>query len=84
VLTFAMGRSAFPVDTHVHRVAVRLGWVPAGATAERAHDLLRALVPPDVRYDLHMALIAHGRAACRARRPACGECVLRRVCAAVQ
>jgi endonuclease III len=84
VLTFAMGRAAFPVDTHVHRVAGRLGWVPAGTTAERAHELLRPLVPPDVRYDLHMALIGHGRAVCHPRRPACGGCVLRQGCAAVQ
>jgi endonuclease-3 len=36
VLAFSMGRAAFPVDTHVHRVVTRLGWVPAGATAEKA------------------------------------------------
>ena len=76
VLTFAMGRAAFPVDTHVHRVAVRLGWVPASASAVQAHARLRDLVPPDARYDLHLALIAHGRAVCRARRPACEVCVL--------
>jgi len=37
VLTFAMGRAAFPVDTHVHRVATRLGWLPAKTAADRAH-----------------------------------------------
>jgi len=81
VLAFSMGRAAFPVDTHVHRVATRLGWVPASAAAERAHDTLRDLVPPDIRYDLHLALIAHGRTVCRARGPACETCVLRRRCA---
>jgi endonuclease III len=81
VLTFSMGRAAFPVDTHVHRVATRVGWLPASATAEQAHALLRDLVPPDIRYDLHLALIAHGRTLCRARRPACEVCVLRRRCA---
>src|SRR5215467_716368 len=40
VLTFAMGRAAFPVDTHVHRVATRLGWLPAKTAADRAHRLL--------------------------------------------
>ena len=80
VLTFAMGRAAFPVDTHVHRVATRLGWVPAGASAERAHELLAPRVPPGIRYDLHVALIAHGRAVCRAQRPRCGECVLLALC----
>ena len=80
VLTFSMGRPAFPVDTHVHRVVGRLGWVPARATAEQAHALLRALVPADIRYDLHLGLIVHGRTVCRARRPACEECPLRRRC----
>jgi endonuclease III len=53
-------------------------------TAERAHAPLRDLVPADIRYDLHMALIAHGRGVCHARRPACATCVLGDVCAAVQ
>jgi endonuclease-3 len=81
VLVFSMGRAAFPVDTHVLRVATRLGWLPASTSAVQAHALLRDLVPPDVRYDLHLALIAHGRAVCRARRPACEVCVLRPRCA---
>ena len=81
VLTFAMGRPAFPVDTHVHRVAIRLGWIPASTTADKAHQLLGAQVPPDIRYDLHVALIAHGRTVCRAQRPRCEECVVRDLCA---
>ena len=81
VLAFSMGRAAFPVDTHVHRVATRLGWVPASATAAQAHELLRERVPPDIRYDLHLALIAHGRGVCAARRPACEACVICRRCA---
>ena len=40
VLTFALGRAAFPVDTHVHRIAIRLGWIPAKTTADAAHRLL--------------------------------------------
>ena len=42
VLAFAMGRAAFPVDTHVHRIVTRLGWIPAKTTAEQAHRLLAA------------------------------------------
>jgi endonuclease III len=81
VLVFSMGRPALPVDTHVHRVTSRLGWLPPRATAEQAHELLRALVPADVRYDLHLALIVHGRTVCAARRPACERCVVRAHCA---
>lgn len=81
VLVFSLGRAAFPVDTHVHRVAARLGWIPAKATAEQAHRLLAPRVPPDIRYDLHVAMITHGRTVCRAQRPRCEACVLRDLCA---
>ena len=82
VLVFAMGRAAFPVDTHVHRVAVRLGWLPPRTTAAAAHQVLTPVVPPGIRYDLHLALITHGREVCKAQRPRCGACVLRDRCPA--
>jgi endonuclease III len=81
VLVFSMGRAAFPVDTHVYRIAARLGWIPPGITEAKAHSILGSAVPPDIRYDLHIALIAHGRTVCKAQRPRCGECVLRDQCA---
>ncbi|MGH3153538.1 MAG: endonuclease III domain-containing protein [Streptosporangiaceae bacterium] len=81
VLTFSMGRAAFPVDTHVHRIAIRLGWIPPGTTADKAYRVLSPAVPPEIRYDLHMALIVHGRAVCSAQRPRCAGCVLRDQCA---
>lgn len=80
VLVFSMGRAAFPIDTHVHRVTTRLGWIPPTATADQAYRLLAPRVPPDIRYDLHIALVTHGRTVCRAQRPRCGECVLRDLC----
>jgi endonuclease III len=80
VLTFAMGRAAFPVDTHVHRIAKRLGWVGDKTSAEVAHELLTPKVPPELRYDLHVALIAHGRETCTAQRPRCSECVILDLC----
>jgi endonuclease-3 len=81
VLVFSMGRAAFPIDTHVHRVATRLGWIPPGTTAEQAHRILAPAVPPGIRYDLHLALITHGRTVCKAQRPRCETCVLRDECA---
>jgi endonuclease III len=80
VLAFSMGRAAFPIDTHVHRVVTRLGWVPAGTTAEKAYRLLARRVPADIRYDLHLALIHHDRTVCLARRPRCEGCVLLDLC----
>jgi len=72
--------AAFPVDTHVHRVAVRLGWLPPRTTAAEAHQVLTPVVPPGIRYDLHLALITHGREVCKSQRPRCGACVLRDRC----
>ena len=80
VLLFSMGRPAFPVDTHVHRVAGRLGWIPPRATPARAQELLEELVPEGIRYRLHLGLVAHGRRVCRARAPGCDLCVLHGGC----
>lgn len=80
VLLFSMGRDAFPVDTHVHRVALRLGLVPAETTADRAHRLLLPAIAPELRYELHMQLIRHGRGICKAARPLCTECTLFDLC----
>lgn len=80
VLLFSMGRDAFPVDTHVHRVAIRLGLVPAETTADRAHRLLLPAIAPELRYEFHMQLIRHGREICKAARPLCTECTLLDLC----
>jgi endonuclease III len=82
VLAFSMGRYAFPIDTHVHRVALRLGWIPPGTSAERAHGELAPRVPPEIRYGLHMALVRHGRTVCKARMPRCNSCPLFDLCEA--
>jgi endonuclease-3 len=76
VLVFALGLPALPVDTHVHRVAQRLGLVPEGVSAERAHDLLEPMLEPEVVFPFHVLMIKHGRRLCEARRPRCGECPL--------
>ena len=76
VLMFALGRPALPVDTHVHRVAQRLGLVPPKAGAAEAHDLLEAILDPDEVYTFHISLIKHGRRLCHAQRPLCDRCPL--------
>jgi endonuclease-3 len=80
VLLFSLGRPALPVDTHVHRVAQRLGLVPGKASAEKAHVLLEARLEPDEVYPFHIALVTHGRRTCQAQRPRCPSCVLRHGC----
>jgi endonuclease-3 len=79
VLLFALGRPAFPVDTHVHRVSGRLGLI-GRLSRERAHDELERLLSPEQYYPFHMNLIRHGRQVCVSRVPRCGKCVVRDLC----
>jgi endonuclease-3 len=80
VLSFALGRDAMPVDTHVHRVARRLGLVPPKVSAERADRLLHVLVPDGLRTPLHVAFIRLGRVICKAPVPRCRQCPLKDLC----
>jgi endonuclease-3 len=80
VLLFSLGKPVLPVDTHVYRVASRLGLIANDVSVEQAHKLLEAMVPPDDIYLFHMNLIEHGRRVCRSQRPRCAECVLREIC----
>ncbi len=80
VLAFSLGRNALAVDTHVHRVARRLGLIPPNVSAERAHVLLEELVPPELRVPMHVGLIRLGREVCKAARPRCEVCPLNDVC----
>ena len=80
VLSFALGRDAIPVDTHVHRVSKRLGLIPANASAEKADRLLHDLVPDGLRTPLHVALIRLGREICKAPTPLCRQCPLKDLC----
>ncbi|NLG26308.1 MAG: endonuclease III [Chloroflexi bacterium] len=80
VLLFALRRPALPVDTHVHRVSLRLGLVPPKASAEKAHLLLEAQLAPEEYYPFHLNVIRHGREVCKAQRPQCAVCALTAVC----
>ena len=80
VLSFALGRDAMPVDTHVHRVTKRLGLIPPKATAERADRILHELVPDGMRTPLHVAFIRLGREICKAPTPRCRLCPLKDLC----
>jgi endonuclease-3 len=80
VLLFSLGRPAMPVDTHVYRVARRLGLIDARVSVEKAHDILESLVPPKDVYEFHILMVEHGRRACKARKPQCSACVLGGLC----
>ena len=80
VLLFSYGLHDVPVDTHVHRVGVRLGLFGEKDSLEACHDELNRLTGPDDGYEVHMALIRHGRRTCSARAPRCEECPLLDLC----
>jgi endonuclease-3 len=80
VLLFSYGLRDVPVDTHVSRVGTRLGLFRPHAPFEELHDQMLALTPPGEELELHVNLLRHGRRTCFARRPACGECALARMC----
>ena len=81
VLLFCFGRPALPVDTHVYRVATRLGMLPPRTPLLKSHDLLEEVLRDDEVYPFHVELIRHGRDTCRAPRPICGLCPLTDACA---
>ncbi len=80
VLLFAFKHAVFPVDTHIHRIARRLKLIGPKASAEQAHELLKPMIRPADRYEMHVLLIEHGRRTCRAINPRCEECVLLEMC----
>lgn len=80
VLLFAFGRTVMPVDTHVYRVAQRLGWLGGRVPIEQAHGELHKLIAPAERYAMHLLLIRHGREVCQALQPRCERCALRPLC----
>ena len=82
VIAFALGRPAFPIDTHVHRIIKRLGWIDEKASADKAHRELTPTIPPEIRYELHRRFIRHGREICKPQVPYCSSCPILDFCAA--
>ena len=80
VLAFAFGQDAIPVDTHVFRVANRLG-IARGDTPEKVERQLMEAIPKDTWSKAHHWLIYHGRRVCHSQRPDCAQCTLRPWCA---
>jgi endonuclease-3 len=80
VLLFSLDMPAIPVDTHVHRVSLRLGLVSPKTSAGKTQELLEALLPRKVYYPFHMNMIRLGRSLCKAARPKCAECPLNDLC----
>lgn len=80
VLLFSFGLRDVPVDTHVGRVATRLGLLREKAGSTEQADAMTALTPPGEELEFHLNLLRHGRHTCHSQRPDCRHCVLRRMC----
>lgn len=79
VLAFSFGRAAIPVDTHVFRVANRLGLSDA-LTVEETERQLMDLIPESDWSQAHHWLIYHGRRVCHSQKPDCENCAIRPFC----
>ena len=82
VSSIAFNRPAIAVDTHVFRVSNRLH-LAEGATPNEVEKGLQKAIPMEKWSDAHHWLIWHGRKICRARKPLCGECLLKELCPSV-
>ena len=79
VLNTAFGQPTIAVDTHIFRLGNRTGLAPGKTVDEVERKLLR-VTPQEFRKDAHHWLILHGRYVCKARKPDCAHCVIRRYC----
>ena len=79
VLSVAFDQDTLAVDTHVHRVAFRLG-LASGKNPLQTEKELLAVIPSMQRRDFHHRIIKHGRILCQARKPLCKSCFLAELC----
>jgi endonuclease-3 len=80
VMVYGFGKSAVCVDTHVHRIVNRLGWVRT-LTPEKTETALRAVLPKRWWLIVNHTMIQFGRAICVPGRPKCSACPVRGLCA---
>jgi len=64
----------------VNRLSQRLGWTPNSATREETYEFLNSRVPDDIKYDLHLLLIQHGKITCQSQKADCKACDAKAFC----
>ena len=79
-LLFAYNRPVFPIDTHIFRIARRLGLIPERCSDEEAHRLMGEMIPRKRYFEAHINLIRLGRKICRPSNPLCEQCCLLDYC----
>lgn len=79
VLLYGFNQSALPVDTHVHRISNRLGWVKT-ISAEETEEELRRIVPPEWIPFVNDLMVKHGQTFCSPVKPKCFGCPVNHLC----
>jgi len=79
VVTLGFGLPGICVDTHVHRICNRLGWVET-TTPDRTEDALREVLPRKLWIPINETMVRHGQQICKPISPLCSECPVRRSC----
>jgi endonuclease-3 len=79
VMSMAFGIPTMAVDTHIFRIANRIGLAP-GKTPDEVEATLMRVIPDEYLFHAHHWLILHGRYCCKARKPECEACVIADIC----
>lgn len=79
LLVYGFNKRAIPVDTHVHRISNRLGWVSTRTPEETEQELVRSL-PERYWLAVNDLLVTHGQQICRPIRPRCQDCPVNNIC----
>jgi endonuclease-3 len=78
-VTLGFGKPGICVDTHVHRIAARLGWT-ATASPDKTEEALRRTLPRRWWIPINETLVRHGQAVCHPLSPRCSVCTVARLC----
>jgi endonuclease-3 len=79
-MLFGLKLPVFPVDTHIHRIAIRMQWVTPHTDPKETQTRLNQLIPNHLFAELHILLLNLGRSYCRPCNPKCGSCPLGAEC----
>lgn len=84
IMMYSLERQVYPVDTHCWRISKRLGWITPslkdGSCSQKDMDRLQDVIPPDIRFSLHVNMLSLGRKICTAKSPECQICPINCYC----
>ncbi|MHC4663405.1 MAG: endonuclease III domain-containing protein [Planctomycetota bacterium] len=83
VMNYGFGKSAIAVDTHVHRISNRLGWVKTKRPDETEQELMK-IIPKRYWVELNDLFVSHGKNTCQPRVPICSRCIIKTYCAGTE